>query len=94
MDPELRCRDQTSRCGIETFVMAYQKVVRNAAVCETIDTHFSLFAISNPLCYIILQSALFLPSAQLFNMYVRSNYRETIFGPKYGAFRASYLHNR
>jgi len=39
--------------------MAYQKEVRNAADWQTTDIHCSLFAIGTPLCYTILQSALF-----------------------------------
>jgi hypothetical protein len=75
---------------MEIFVMAYQKEVRNAADCETADTP-SLFAISSPLCYILLQSAPFYHQHSFLNISIKLNYRATFFGPKCGVFRATYL---
>jgi hypothetical protein len=73
--------------------MAYQKEVRNAADRGTADTRF-LFAISSPLCYIILKSALFCHQHSFLNISIKSNFRATFFGPKCGAFHASYLHKK
>ena len=60
------------------------------------DNWHSLFFIcdQHPILLYNITKCTFLPSAQLFNISVRSNYRVTFFAPKYGAFHASYLHKK